>query len=479
MRLEKKLRIPAIAALLLLGSAALVSAQSSQPNTEPGSAGAAPNAAATPVPVTTGSVPQAANQTAESEAPQTLHLLVGRSLVITSPVRIKRLSLADPSIAEALVVSPYQVLVNGKVPGGVSLLIWDENDQSQAFEVSVDIDVLGLSQKIHEVFPTENVHIDTSRDVVILTGHISSAAVADKILEVVKGAAPKVTSMMQVPVAPVGEILLQVRFAEVDRNSVNQLGFNFISLPGAKNIGTISTQQFAPPQLVGNSPSGGNIGVSDLLNIFLFRPDINLAATIKALQERNLLQILAEPNLLTQSGKDASFLAGGEFPFPTLQGTGAGGFAGITVQFKEFGIRLNFTPTLTPDGNIHLKVKPEVSALDFANGLTLQGFLIPALSTRRVESEMDLGDGQSFAIAGLVDNRVTEQFSKLPWIGDVPVIGKLFQSKSFTRSRNELLVIVTPRIVQPLTAEKVPHGPEFPVPFMSPTGTDTKAVSPK
>lgn len=403
----------------------------------------------------------------ESEGPQTLHLLVGRSLVISSPTRIKRISLADPNIAEAIVVSPTQVLVNGKTPGGVSLLLWDETDQSQAFEVSVDIDVLGLSQKIHEVFPSEDVHIETSKDVIMLSGKISSAAVADKILEVVKGSSPKVTSLMEVPVAPAGEIMLQVRFAEVDRTAISQLGVNLISLPGAKNVGTISTQQFAPPQLV--SQSGGaasNIGLSDLLNIFIFRPDIDFAATIKALQEKNVLQILAEPNLITQSGKEASFLAGGEFPFPVVQPSQ--GFTAVTITFKEFGVRLNFTPTLTADGQIHLKVKPEVSSLDFTNALTISGFLIPALSTRRVESEMDLSDGQSFAIAGLVDNRVTEQFQKVPGIGDIPILGKLFQSRTLNKSKNELLIVVTPRIVKPVSTDKLPKGPAFPLPFLDP-----------
>src|SRR5262249_29015159 len=188
----------------------------------------------------------AGSQTQDTGEPQTLHLLVGRSLVISSPTRIKRVSLADPEIAEAVVVSPTQVLVNGKKPGGVSLLLWDETDQSQAFEVSVDIDVLGLSQKIHEVFPAENVHIDTSKDVVIITGKISSAAVADKILEVVKGAgaAGKVTSMMEIPPAPTGEILLQVRFAEVDRTALTQLGFNLLSTGAGHTFGSVTTQQF-------------------------------------------------------------------------------------------------------------------------------------------------------------------------------------------------------------------------------------------
>jgi pilus assembly protein CpaC len=414
------------------------------------------------------------------EVPQALHLLVGRSLVITSPSRIKRVSLADPAIAEAIVVSPTQVLVNGKAPGGVSLIIWDENEQSQAFEVSVDIDVLSLTEKIHEVFPNEPVVVETSKDVVMLSGKISSQAVADKILEVVKGTTPKVTSLMEVPASPPGEILLEVKFAEVDKTALQELGINILSLPGAKNIGTISTQQFSPPQLV--APSQGvnsGIGVSNLLNIFLFRPDINLAATIQALQQNNVLEILAEPNLLTASGKDASFLAGGEFPFPIVQGTTGGGFAGITIQFKEFGVRLNFTPTLLPSGLIHLHVKPEVSALDFTNALNVSGFLIPALSTRRVESEMDLRDGQSFAIAGLVDNRDTEQLSKIPFIGDIPVLGKLFTSRSINKTRDELLVMVTPRVVQPIQPQQQKPELFFPKPFLTPTpGTTEQPKTP-
>jgi pilus assembly protein CpaC len=396
-------------------------------------------------------------------------------LVITSPSRIKRVSLADPAIAEAIVVSPTQVLVNGKAPGGVSLIIWDENEQSQAFEVSVDIDVLSLTEKIHEVFPNEPVVVETSKDVVMLSGKISSQAVADKILEVVKGTTPKVTTMMEVPASPPGEILLEVKFAEVDKTALQELGINILSLPGAKNIGTISTQQFSPPQFV--APSQGvnsGIGVSNLLNIFLFRPDINLAATIQALQQNNVLEILAEPNLLTASGKDASFLAGGEFPFPIVQGTTGGGFAGITIQFKEFGVRLNFTPTLLPSGLIHLHVKPEVSALDFTNALNVSGFLIPALSTRRVESEMDLRDGQSFAIAGLVDNRDTEQLSKIPFIGDIPVLGKLFTSRSINKTRDELLVMVTPRVVQPIQPQQQKPELFFPKPFLTPTPSATE-----
>jgi len=353
----------------------------------------------------------------------------------------------------------------------------------------VDIDIVTLRQELHQAFPSEPVQIEATKDALIVSGKISSPAVEGKILEVVKDSADKVVDLMQVPTPETGEILLEVKFAEVDRSALKQLGINILSLPGAKNVGSISTQQFSPAIIQGQvgtlgggsstttttsgtttttSGGTGSFGLNDLLNMFIYRQDINLAATIQALQANNLLQILAEPNLLTESGKDASFLAGGEFPFPVVQSSGGGSFPAITIQFKEFGVRLNFTPTITPDGLIHLKVMPEVSALDFSNALTIQGFTIPALSTRRVESEMELRDGQSFAIAGLMDNRVTEQLSKIPGIGDIPILGDLFKSKSVQKSDDELLIVVTPRIVHPLTDGNVPAGPVFPQSFLPP-----------
>jgi pilus assembly protein CpaC len=423
-----------------------------------------------------------------------LHLLVGRSLIITSPAKIKRVSVADAALAEAVVVSPYEVMLDGKAPGGLSLIIWDEFDRTRQFDISVDIDVVSLREELHEAFPAESVQIESAKDAVIVSGQISSAAVEEKILEVVKNSADKVIDLTQVPTPETGEILLEVKFAEVDRTALKQLGINILSLPGAKNVGSISTQQFSPAIIQGQvgslggsgsttttsttgtttttTAAAGSFGLSDLLNMFIYRQDINLAATIQALQSNDLLQILAEPNLLTESGKEASFLAGGEFPFPVVQSAGSGSFPTVTIQFKEFGVRLNFTPTITPDGLIHLKVMPEVSALDFSNALTIEGFNIPALSTRRVESEMELRDGQSFAIAGLMDNRVTEQFSKIPGIGDIPILGDLFKSKSVQKSDDELLIVVTPRIVHPLADGSVPPEPVFPQSFLPPAKAD-------
>ncbi len=409
----------------------------------------------------------------QSGGPEALHLIVDRSLVITSPVQIRRVSLANPNICDAIVVSPTEILLNGKMPGATSLVIWGQSGQMQTFDIYVDLDVLSLSSDIRNTFPNQPVKVDVSKNIVTLSGHVSSAAVADKILELAQSMVPEkrdVVSLLEVPAPPTGEVLLKVRFAEVDRSALRQLGMNILSLPPAKNIGAISTGQFSPPALTGQlGASQGGFGLSNLLNVFIFRPDINLAATIQALQTQNLLQILAEPNVLTQSGKPASFLSGGEFPYPVVQSTGAGGgFPAITIQFQQFGVRLDFTPTILPGDEIHLKVRPEVSTLDYSNALTISGFTIPAIATRRVESEMDLRDGQSFVIAGLMDNRVTKQLDKIPGLGDIPLLGKIFQSESLNKSKTELLVLVTPQIVHPLPPGQVPYGPQYPMRFMPP-----------
>ena len=393
-----------------------------------------------------------------------LHLMVGRSLVINTPTRLKRVSVADPDIADALIVNPNQILINGKSPGAVSLVLWDELDQTESFDLFVELDVLGLAERVRELFPEEPVRVQPAKDTVILSGAVSSAEVADKIVELASAVTPKVISLLEVPTAPTkGEILLEVKFAEVNRSALSQLGVNFFRL--ADTVGAVSTQQFGAIQLQ-NELGGLDFRLSDLLNIFVLNSDINLGATIRALQQKNLLQILAEPNLLTQTGKEASFLAGGEFPFPVVQG--GTDFTAVTIQFKEFGVRLTFTPTLTVDGKIHLKVRPEVSALDFTNAVTLSGFFVPALSTRRIETEMELADGQSFGIAGLVDNRLTQTISKIPLLGDIPLLGALFRSRTLNKSKTELMVLVTPRIVKPFPARELPPGPKFPKPFLSP-----------
>src|SRR5262249_15112465 len=222
----------------------------------------------------------------------------------------------------------------------------------------------------------------------------------------------------------------------------------------------IGTGQFPGVSLDGS----GGFSLSDAVNLLFFRPDIKLAVALKALESKRLLETLAEPKLMTTNGKPAAFVAGGEFPFPMVQG--GSGVGAVSIMFREFGIRINFLPKVTPRGTIQLQVTPEVSALDYANALTFSGYTIPALNTRRVQTEVELETGQSFAIAGLLDNRLTDTLTKVPGLANIPLLGKLFQSKSVQRNNSELLVIVTPEVVRPIEAGKPVPMLNYPQGFM-------------
>ena len=346
----------------------------------------------------------------ESTGAAPLRVMVGKSLLINTSERLKRVSVTDPAVADALVVSPTQVLVHGRSAGEISLVIWDELERSRSFDLRVDVDVTAAAEEEKNVFPDEQINVTPSRSAIVLSGHVSTEDVAKRAGQIAEAYSKNVVNVLTF--GPVGaqEVLLEVKFAEVDRSATTQLGINIFSTGAANTIGTITTSQFGGfgQQTVQDNTGGRvtpfqtNQTISDVLNLFLFRPDIHLGATIRALQQKNLLQILAEPNLIAVNGKEASFLAGGEFPFPIVQ-PGAG-FTAVTIQFKEFGVKLRFTPVIMPNGNIHLKVVPEVSTLDFANSLTISGFTVPALSTRRAETEFELQDGQSFVIAGLMSS---------------------------------------------------------------------------
>lgn len=394
--------------------------------------------------------------------------MVGKSLLINTTERLKRISITDPAIAYATVITPTQILVHGRTPGEVSLLIWDELERSRSFDLRVDVDVSACAEEEHRVFPDEQITVTPSRAAIVLSGHVSTEDVAKRAGELATAYSPKVVNVLTF--GPVGaqEVLLQVKFAEVDRTALTQLGTNFVSTGGGNTLGTSTTGQFGGfgPQQISQGTTGSttpsNETITNVLNLFLFRPDIHFGAVIQALQSKNLLQILAEPNLIAVNGKEASFLAGGQFPFPIVQ-PGAG-FTAVTISFKEFGVRLQFTPVIMPNGNIHLKVAPEVSTLDFANALTISGFTVPALSTRKAETEFELQDGQSFVIAGLMDNRVTDIYNKIPGLGDIPVLGNFFRSKSAQRSHSELMVLCTVKKVSP-NAES-PALPQNPKPFL-------------
>jgi pilus assembly protein CpaC len=423
-------------------------------------------------PEASSSAPEAA---AQGSAP--LRVMVGKSLLINTTERLRRVSVTDDAVADAIVVTPTQILVHGRAAGEVSLLIWDELERSRSFDLRVDVDVSTAAEEEKRVFPDEQITVSPSRSAIVLSGHVSTEDVSKRAGMIAEAYSKNVVNVLTF--GPVGaqEVLLEVKFAEVDRSVITQLGIN-VFMPGLGNtIATSQTGQFGTVQIHNTATTTTTNGttstttttatpptttISDFLNLFIARTDINIGAVIKALQQKNLAQILAEPNLIAVNGKEASFLAGGEFPFPIVQ-PGAG-FTAVTISFKEFGVQLKFTPVIMPNGNIHLKVAPSVSALDFSNALTISGFTVPALSTRKAETEFELQDGQSFVIAGLIDNRVTDLYNKIPGLGDIPILGNFFRSKSAQKTNTELMVLCTAHRISPST--QAPALPVMPKPNM-------------
>jgi pilus assembly protein CpaC len=416
----------------------------------------------------TTSVQQAQEPSQESPAP--LRVMVDKSILINTAERLKRVSITDPAVADAVVVTPNQLMIHGRAPGEVTLVVWDEQERSRSFDLRVDVDITAAAEQIKQLMPDQQINVSASRNALILSGHVVDKEMADHAGAIAGAYSKNVINVLTF--GPVGtqEVLLEVRFAEVDRTALTQFATNIFSSGASNTIGTVTTGQFGS---IGNfnltnqigAPATGfttNLPAVNPLNLFVFRPDLNLGAALQALQQKNLLQILAEPNLIAVNGREASFLAGGEFPVPVPQP--GSGTTIITIQFKEFGIRLNFTPVIMPNGNIYLSVKPEVSALDFPDGIQISGFRVPALTTRRFGTELELKDGQSFLIAGLMDNRVTQNMSKIPGIGDIPILGAFFRSKDLNRTKTELMVLVTAHRVSP-TDQKQP-GPGMPKPFL-------------
>jgi pilus assembly protein CpaC len=413
-----------------------------------------------------------------------VRLLVGRSMVLDVGTTITRVSLTSADIADALVTAPTQLLINGKTPGTISMFVWDKVGTLKRYEVSVRRDLAQLSEQMRQLFPGERIDVQSNGKNVVLSGFVTNKDTIEKAVNVAGGYVDKkeeVVTLLQLQAgAPTNQVLLQVRFAEVSRTAMTELGASlFTSATGVKNtIGQVGTEQF-PGSGFANlnwTQSGSQFGApvtsssgtntfSDFLNLFLFSQKYDIGALVKALQTRGMFQSLAEPNLVSESGKEASFLAGGEFPIPVAQGSGAN--IGVSVVFKEFGIRLTFTPTVTGD-RVHLKVKPEVSSLDFANAVTLAGFRIPALITRKTETELELQDGQTFAIAGLMSNTVSSTLSKVPGIGDIPVLGLLFQSKSAQKNKTELVVMITPHILPNNSSGVTPNLPRQYEPYLPP-----------
>ena len=408
-----------------------------------------------------------------SFVPVPMTLSIGRSVVLDRSADVTRISISNPDVVDAVAVTTREILINAKALGLSSLVIWSKNGERSMYAVTVDRDLEPIRRLLKETFADESIDVRADRDSLALIGHVSSPAIAERAMALITPQGKAVVNNMQVvPLHAEKQILLRVKFAEVDRTAANSFGINILSTGALNTPGSIGTGQFAggTPSAV-NGTIGGHLtgsstsfSLADALNIFAFRPDLNLGAVIQDLESKGVLQILAEPNLVTTSGKEASFLVGGEFPVPVPQAGAASG--AITIQFREFGIRLTFTPQVTNNKTIKLHVKPEVSSIDMSNAVVFNGFTVPALSTRRMETDIELGEGQSFVIGGLLDDRVTENLSQIPGLARLPILGAIFKSRSISRSKTELVVVVTPESINPLLPGDPKPMPRMPREFL-------------
>lgn len=393
-------------------------------------------------------------------SPQKISLMTGKSLVIETANPVKRVSLAAPAFADAMVLSPRQVYLTGKSPGLTNLTLWEGDTIVAAFDVEVSPDVIRLKQMMNEILPQEtNIRVSALHDTITLSGTVSNTANLSQALAVA-GPFGKILNLLEV--SGVQQVMLEVRISEVQKSLMRRLGINFngVSADGTKfgvsvlnNLSVLSGQGL-------NFPVGG-VGQTDIsapaMNLSrsvnaLFRFTHNgsiWTGFIDALKEQGLLTVLAEPTLTTLSGQTASFNAGGELPIPEASGLGT-----VAIKYKKFGVGLSFTPTVLSDGKISMHVAPRVSELDYSNAIASSGFVIPAFSEREVSTVVELADGQSFAVAGLLNESVTETVSKFPLLGDIPILGALFRSTAFKKNETELVIIVTPHLVKPLDMAK-------------------------
>ena len=368
------------------------------------------------------------------DAQQVLVVSKGASVLVVNPTNIARWSIGDQTVAEAVNVSPTELVINGKGLGTTSLFLWDNSGAVRLFSVEVTADAAGLQRYLKQTLPDETIDVNASGNTVTLSGQVRDASVVARALEIVKGSGATVIDNLTT--ASPTQVMLKVRFAEVNRSAIKSMQSQLTTLN--------------PHKLNEKGDWTGQSNTNGLLDVGLASANASIELLINALTTKGYFKTLAEPNLLTLPGHEASFLAGGEFPYPTIQGGGSSN--AVTIVFKDFGIKLKFTPVITRNGSIRLHVAPEVSSLDFGNAVNFQGFTIPSLLTRRAETEVELKDGQYLVIAGLADNSLINSVSKIPILGDLPILGQFFRSKDARQRRTELLVLVSPQLVQPSDA---------------------------
>jgi pilus assembly protein CpaC len=405
-----------------------------------------------------------------------LSIAVGKTALIDFNSPVIRASIGLGDIATVSAVSPTEILVNGKTPGSTTLIVWEQGGVRHFFNVTVhesrfaaEDSMASLHRQLSLELPGQDIHATTENGQVYLRGTVKDLTSSDRAVQIASNAgAGKVVNLLyvDVPQSP-PQILLKVRFCSVDRSLEKQLGINIFNLGAGNFNGGVTTGQYSPPTIV-PSPAPATVTETSGLNLSVFDPNINVGATLEALETKGVVESLAEPNIIAIDGQEASFLAGGKYPYPVVQGTASGAAGAVTIQFQEYGIRLNFIPTVTPRGTIRLQLAPEVSSLDFASGLEISGFDIPSIDERRVKTEVELGNGQSFVIGGLLDNTESETFEKIPFLGDIPILGKLFQSIQRTKNNTELIVVVTPTIVAPIPSGAPLPNLHWPTKFLPP-----------
>lgn len=388
----------------------------------------------------------------ENKEAVAVNVLVGQSRVINFDKPVGRFSVSNPEIAEAVLVTPDQVLVNGKAFGQVNFIAWEQSGgEYLIFDVYVRANLSLIDAQIRALFPKDDIRLSQANGSVVMSGSVSDPTTASRAQSVVEAAGFKTVNMLETPVKNALQVQLQVRVAEVSRNRGKELGSSFDTVKNGTSVFGSANGPGTLTEFFGGALKYAFTGA----NLAVFNSTLGTQAIIHALQTQGALRMLAEPNLIAMDGQQASFLAGGEFPIPIVQG--GTDKSSVSIVFKEYGVRLNFKPTILDEDHIRLELEPEVSTIDFANGVKFDGFVIPALKTRRAKTGIELRDGQSFALAGLLDNSETRSMSKMPVLGDIPILGAIFKSKSFQKNETELMFIVTAVLVKPVNRDDLPQ----------------------
>lgn len=384
--------------------------------------------------------------TANGQSAEELRLTIGKSVVIDYPEDIRQISTTDPAILDASPVTTREILLNAKGIGSATMVVWSANNQRMFYNVTVELNTEALKRILRDTFPGEAIEVRTSGESISLNGAVSSKDIADRAAALAGVTAKTVVNNLSVTERVAKQVLLHVKFAELDRLKAAEYGINFQSTGAFNFLGTLTS---------------GSVAGANLAGAF---KNLDLSIAIKALQNRNILQILAEPTLVATDGKEGEFLVGGEVPVPVLQGGNNG--QGVTIQYREFGIKLRYTPQITTNKTIKLALYQEVSALDYTNATTLNNFVIPALSSRKTTTNVELGEGETFVVSGLLDNRDREIVNHIPGVSNLPIIGAMFKNRATRKESTELIVLVTPEITMPLGPGDAKPEPLFPNEFM-------------